>query len=91
MTTSDFRYGFRIVGKTCEPRRLVDAGAAFAAYAACDPRAECEREAYLSAFRFAADFRRPPESDRLDGGLRRAVLVPVALVGHRRRRIAVCP
>jgi hypothetical protein len=56
MTASEFRFGFRIVGKTCEPRRLVDAGAAFAAYAACDQRAECGREAYLSAFRFCADF-----------------------------------
>jgi hypothetical protein len=56
MNASDLRFGFRIVGKTCEPRRLVDAGAALAAYAVCDPRAECGREAYLSAFRFAADF-----------------------------------
>ena len=56
MTTSDFRYGFRILGGTCEPRRLVDAAAAFAAYAACDPQAEVDREAYLSAFRFGADF-----------------------------------
>ncbi len=56
MATFDCPFGFRIVGKTCEPRRLVDAGAAFAAYAGCDQRAECGREAYLSAFRFAADF-----------------------------------
>lgn len=56
LNASDFRFGFRIVGPTCEPRRLVDAGAAFAAYAACDPRAQVEREAYLSAFRFAVDF-----------------------------------
>lgn len=58
MTTSEYRFGFRIVGKTCEPRRLVDAGAAFAAYAVCDCRAECHREAYLSAFLFGEDFRR---------------------------------
>lgn len=57
MTPSDFRYAFRIVGATCEPRRLVDAGAALAAYAAVDPRCEPNREAYLSAFWFAADFR----------------------------------
>jgi hypothetical protein len=62
MTASDFPYGFRIVGKTCEARRLVDAGAAFAAYAACDSRAQVEREAYLSAFRFGADFRELLES-----------------------------
>jgi len=50
--------GFRIVGSCSEPRRLVDAGAAFAAYAACDTRAETGRESYLSAFRFDEDFRR---------------------------------
>lgn len=51
-------YGFRIVGSTWERRRLVDAGAALAAYAACDERAAVEREAYLSAFCFGGDFRR---------------------------------
>ncbi len=56
MTISDFRFAFRIVGGCYEARRLVDAAAAFAAYAAADPKAECGREAYLSAFRFAADF-----------------------------------
>jgi len=55
-------YGFRIVGPTSEPRRLVDAGAAFAAHAACDQRAECHREAYLSAFQFGPDFRQHLES-----------------------------
>ncbi len=58
MTPPDFHYGFRIVGSCSEPRRLVDAGAAFAAYAACDKLAEVNREAYLSAFRFDQDFRR---------------------------------
>lgn len=53
-----YPYGFRIVGPTSEPRRLVDAGAAFAGYAACDSRAEVGREAYLSAFQFGEDFRR---------------------------------
>jgi hypothetical protein len=57
MTAAEFRFGFRILGKTCEPRRLVDAGAAFAAYAACDPRADLDHEAYLSAFWFGEDFR----------------------------------
>jgi hypothetical protein len=49
-------YGFRIVGPTCEARRLVDAAAAFAGYASCDQRAECHREAYLAAFQFGEDF-----------------------------------
>jgi len=56
MTSSDFRFAFRILGGCYEARRLVDAGAAFAAYAAAYPKAECGREAYLSAFRFGADF-----------------------------------
>jgi hypothetical protein len=50
-------YGFRVLGAPTEPRRLVDAGAALAAYASCDPRAQVDREAYLSAFQFPADFR----------------------------------
>ena len=50
-------YGFRIVGSTWEPRRLVDAGRAFAAYASCDDRAGVDKEAYLSAFQFGEDFR----------------------------------
>src|SRR5262249_22824285 len=50
--------GFRVVGSATKRRRLVDAGAAFLAYAATDPKAEVEREAYLSAFCFADDFRR---------------------------------
>lgn len=57
MSAADFRFGFRVLGDCRQPRRLVDAGAAQAAYAACDPRAECHREAYLSAFVFGADFR----------------------------------
>ena len=51
-------YGFRIVGPTWEARRVVDAAAALAGYAACDARAEVQREAYLSAFQFGEDFRR---------------------------------
>jgi hypothetical protein len=45
------------VGPTCEARRLVDAAAAFAGYAALDERCEPHREAYLSAFQFGEDFR----------------------------------
>ena len=56
MINSNFRFAFRIVGGCYEARRLVDAAAAFAGYAACDPKAEVTKEAYLSAFRFAADF-----------------------------------
>jgi hypothetical protein len=52
------RLGFRVVGSATNRRRLIDAGAAIAAYSACDPRAEVELEAYLSAFWFADDFRR---------------------------------
>ena len=51
-------HGFRIVGGTWEARRVVDAAAALAGYAACDDRAEVHREAYLSAFQFGEDFRR---------------------------------
>lgn len=57
MNAADFRFGFRVLGDCRQPRRLVDAGAALAGYAACDARAECHREAYLSAFTFDADFR----------------------------------
>src|SRR5262245_25821736 len=57
-----FTYGFRIVGPTWERRRLVDAGAALAGYAACNDRAEVYREAYLSAFALGADFRKHLEA-----------------------------
>lgn len=50
-------FGFRIVGSCQNERRLVDWRTAFAAYSQCDPRAECEREAYLSAFGFGDAFR----------------------------------
>jgi hypothetical protein len=49
-------YGFRVVGHRAGRRRSVDWRAAFAAYCACDDRAEPEREAYLSHFVFGADF-----------------------------------
>jgi hypothetical protein len=57
MTSTPFRFGFRIVGRVSAKRWPVDAGAALAAYAACDPRAEVGRESYLSAFWFGADSR----------------------------------
>lgn len=55
-------YGFRILGATNERRRLVNHADAFAAYAACDDRADVTREAYLSAFTFGDDFRGRLES-----------------------------
>ncbi len=55
-------YGFRIVGNCTNSRRLVDAALALAAYASCDERAEPDRESYLSAFQFGADFRQHLES-----------------------------
>ena len=64
MTTSDFRFGFRIVGGCFENRRLVDAAAALSAHAAADPRCEPDKECYLSAFRFAATFRRHLEDNQ---------------------------
>jgi hypothetical protein len=57
MKVTPLRFGYRIVGSVTRRRRLVDAGAALAAYSTCDSRAEIDREAYLSAFWFGADFR----------------------------------
>jgi len=51
-------YGFRVVGSPLNDRRLIDWHAAFAAYCQCDDRAYVGQESYLSAFTFAADFRR---------------------------------
>jgi hypothetical protein len=51
-------YGFWIKGPTDAPRRLVNAAAALAGYAACDPKANLESEAYLSGFTYSEDFRR---------------------------------
>ena len=46
-----------MLGNATNRRRLVDADAAFAAYAECAEKAEVSREAYLSAFTFDEDFR----------------------------------
>ncbi len=59
-------YGFRIVGGCQNERRLVDWLAAFAGYAACDERAQVEREAYLSAFAFGDDFAKRNDGWRVD-------------------------
>ncbi len=64
MTTSDCRYGFRIVGGCFETRRLVDAAAALSAHAAADSRCEPDKECYLSAFWFDGTFRRYLEDNQ---------------------------
>ncbi len=51
-------YGFRVVGGCYGPRRLVDWQAALAGHAECDPRAETDRESYLSAFTFTDELRK---------------------------------
>lgn len=62
MNAADFRFAFRALGDCRQPRRLVDANVALAAYAACDSRCELGRESYLAAFRFSIDFRKHLES-----------------------------
>lgn len=57
LSPSEFRFGFRVLGDCRQPRRPVDAAAALFGYSECDERAELQRESYLSAFQFAADFR----------------------------------
>lgn len=49
-------YGFRIVGPTTGTRRLVGADRAWQGYLACDADAKVDREGYLSAFTYGADF-----------------------------------
>jgi hypothetical protein len=49
-------YGFRVLGHRAAKRRPVDWPAAFRGYAGCDPRAEPDREAYLSHSTFGRDF-----------------------------------
>lgn len=56
-TTTKTTFGFRIVGPCTGERKLIDWHQAFAAYCAAEARAGVEREAYLSAFAFADDFR----------------------------------
>lgn len=50
-------FGFRVVGELTGARRLVEWSAAFAAHCAADPRAEPDRESYLSLFAFGDEFR----------------------------------
>jgi hypothetical protein len=60
--------GFRVVGHHAGRRRLVDWRAAFAAYAECDPKANPEREAYLSHFTFGQDFAEYMERETTEKG-----------------------
>ncbi len=55
-------FAFRILGDCTNRRRLVMAAGAFVAYCRCDERAEVHSESFLSAFRFADDFRAHLES-----------------------------
>jgi hypothetical protein len=59
MTTSNdvTCFGFRIVGDCRNDRRLVDWPSAFLGHCRCDPKAELQAEAYLSAFQFSDDFK----------------------------------
>ena len=61
-------HGFRVAGHRAGRRRLIDWRAAFAAYAACDPAAQPEREAYLSHFVFGADFAEHLERNGSEAG-----------------------
>jgi hypothetical protein len=47
---------YRVVGPLSGVRHVVVATAAFAGYAACDPRANVDREGHLSVFSFGPDF-----------------------------------
>ena len=61
-------FGFRVVGHRAGRRRLVDWRAALAAYAECDPKAQLEREAYLSHFVFGRDFAEYLEREETEKG-----------------------
>jgi hypothetical protein len=61
-------YGFHVMGSVCERRWPVDWQAAFVAYAACDPRAKSEDEAYLSHFVYGRDFDEYLNSNRTEKG-----------------------
>jgi hypothetical protein len=61
-------YGLRVVGHRAGTRRLVNHAAAFRAYAECDPRADLDRESYLTAFRFPFALREHFERERTEKG-----------------------
>lgn len=55
-SANEMIHGFRILGPVFEDRKPVDWRVAFSAYSKCDPLAQVEKEGYLSAFCFDADF-----------------------------------
>jgi hypothetical protein len=61
-------FGFRVVGHRAGRRRLVDWRTALTAYAECDPKAQPEREAYLSHFIFGPDFAEHLEREQTEKG-----------------------
>ena len=61
-------FGFRVVGHRAGRRRLVNWRAALTAYAECDPKAQPEREAYLSHFVFGRDFAEYLTAERTEKG-----------------------
>lgn len=56
MSVETHSTAFRIVGPCSGERRRVHGPTALTAYRCCDPRADVDREAYLSGFWFGADF-----------------------------------
>lgn len=68
MIRSLFDTGFRVVGHKTAKRRAIRHAATFAAYAACDDRAEIDREAYLSLFVFDRAFAEHLEREQSEGG-----------------------
>lgn len=69
-------YGFRVAGDLAGPRKLIDWHCAFAACCAADPRAEPQRESYLSLFTFGDDFRAQLERTGSTRGYRGPALLP---------------
>jgi hypothetical protein len=68
MTTTPCGFGFRVLRSKWGERRLIDHQRALVAYCSCDPRAEVEREAYLSHFAFGVEFREHLERERSEKG-----------------------
>jgi hypothetical protein len=58
MSPSEFTFGFRVLDSAYEERRSRGPCRRLRRLCSCDERAECHREAYLSAFTFDDDFRR---------------------------------
>jgi hypothetical protein len=56
MNSTDFRFGFRVVGGRERDRRPIDWQTAFTAHVTNDERAQTDSESYLSAFQFDSTF-----------------------------------